>query len=1789
MPTSSEFNDFLIAWKAYAEIGAEDVLACFLPLLKETLAAHGRSQVAPLMGTGDLRVDNQRLWFEEHRCQSARYAAWRLSTVEAKRRSSWNIVSESQRDLDVDTGLQTVTELHIAEAGDPSEFAGNTTGVAYFRGYLTWEHTLEHHDPLTDIFSLGMILASLALQLDFHDPDELQQFVKHRNNLFQLNRNLHPVLAQTICQMTELYRDDRSQDLHAVLHVLENYRDQVVSIDIQLALDKLQAASQSLSPTERVLPRLRDRLFDLSRRNPLLSFRSTAQALNLTQASMPLSINVQNIRADKLFIWDQQIQTLLSKGQAIRLNQRINFNEAVYVSSVLERLIADARRDRNEYGCSQLRLVIAFLGWANLKEKPIQNYLSPLILLPVNVVKQKGIRDTFSVEPLDSQAEVNPVIRHMFKQLYNIFLPETVDIENGGVDQLYELLNTQILANEPAVSLNKIERPRIELIHEKAKRRLDQYRRASRVSGRGASRFDDIDYSYDAINYHPLGVRLFTQRVRQPSFHLQRLMTHGVPKRNYAIPTNNTDSDNTNSVAQASAEKDAETLTVERDIAVVQDASSDNPYQWSFDLCNVTLVNLHYRRMSLVRDYETIIQQRITNTAFDSAFSDKPKEATEEPLCPIALPDRFEVVVSDPTQSRAISQARSGRSYIIQGPPGTGKSQTITNLIADFVAQGKRVLFVCEKRAAIDVVYARLKQSGLGPLCSLVHDSQTDKKEFIQDLQQTYQAFTANDAKQSKTTTAARQRTIDRMHLSLQSLSAYESAMESTLQSPDGSIKLTMRQLLDRIVARRAAEHTASGPLDVSNQSNTRSQPPSLPQWWEHHTKLQQLRVRLENLNASKIYSAHPLRALRSKAAKHDQAIVQTKKLCQRTLEQLEQLESVVAQSGIAAEHWSTFECFEQLLDFLKRLSPLANDANLQLLDARSARTLYFRKALTQIGEKQAELEAANARTVHWKNKLTAEESWIALPQAQGLQANALRWLTPAYWRLRKLLNTRYDFSKHAVRPTWTQVLEDLQAAHTAQEQLNKVTQSVTKELELQASPSEVETLIRQLTDDLPKLPAWIGSIHRELMTSPQANATIAKSRAVLPYLNALRETTAELLVGWAEFTANALRSELQGIRDHAHQIPSVADLLELIDSLPTSISHYVRSQPTTYDRMEAHVEEHAWSSWLQARPEIERFNAAEQSTHIVEIEDQIDRWLSYNAQEICQRTCERFLLRMQPDLKNAAFSKRYQQGRKLLEHEFGKTMRYRPIRDLVDGDSGMVVLDLKPIWLMSPLSVSDTLPLNTQFVDVVIFDEASQVRLEDAIPTLFRGVQTIIVGDTMQLPPTNFFAQKNPEANLEGELETSDEATENVATDLDLTADSLLSHAGKSMESTMLGWHYRSRSESLISFSNWAFYDGRLLTVPDCRRHLSSPETSVALQSEEASSDAVRETSIGYMSKQTKSRAIESPETSSEPAETSDWLKKPIVFEFLADGVYDQRRNRREADKIAEMVAACLADGTGRTLGVIAFSEAQQTEIEQALEERARNDQDFAVRYEQELNREEHGQFVGLLVKNLENIQGDERDVIFLSVCYGPNPLGKISMNFGPINRDGGEKRLNVAFSRAKRHMVVISSMRSGQITNDYNLGPSCLKQYLKYVEAMSCQDVQGAQLALQQLSRLRGREQETPLELDPVTESISKALLARGFLLDNQVGQSHFRINIALYAQDEPNYRLGILVDTPTAYRQSDPWERDVMRPRLLRDFGWRTLQVLGKDWWSDPEGELARIIEAFELGIPKTFSNR
>lgn len=1710
----TQFYEFFTARLASGGFSTEDALASFLPLVRQTLEVHGSGQTAPLEGLDALQIEGVRIWFPSDRRQPVRNRLDDVERFNDPRALAVEILSEGGRTHDVDQGVVEATR-HDVDLG-----LGSATRPAFRTGYVSWEHTLGHHDALTDTFSLGLILASLALGVDFNDPDDVEKFATHRRNPFAIQPAVHPVLARAIVQMTELDRRRRPHDLRALLTSLENYRDQRADFEFDLAREQGFAQQPSGSKQRVVLEKLRQRLFDLSRRNTLLNFRATNATLNLTQASVPLSFDVANVRADQIMVWNADLQGQLKEARPVSLNARLNFSEALYVPPTLDRIMADARRDQAEYGFAQLRLVVCFLAWANVKEPGQDRFYSPLVLLPVRAFKSKGVKDTYFLEAQSVDAEVNPVLRHQFRQLYGIELPEAVDLASQSIEELFELLDRQIRASEPAVRLTKIDRPRIDLLHEKARRRLDQFRRSARLAGKGVRSYRHIQYSYDPANYHPLGLKLFQQRVCCTDLHLRTFVEDRPRPRAFAAPP------------------EPSVVETERQTFSLRQASEENPYQWNFDLCNLTLANFHYRKMSLVRDYDTAIRDEPHSAGFDAVFSLTPRPSPPEAAAQLPLEDRFHVVACDPTQGSAIAVARRGESYIIQGPPGTGKSQTITNLIADFVAQGKRVLFVCEKRAAIDVVHARLRQCGLGPLCCLIHDSQTDKKAFVLDLKQAYEELLGV---QQETTDSGRSAAMRGLLTDLNPLEAFGQAMLSEPEETGCSV----RAVLDRRIA--LAADVPAPPREWQQRL------PSYSAWQSHREQIAAFCEALAEIEPSGVLANHPFRYLRHTLADEDRPVEFAARTLDQARQALDELTGALQRSGVSREHWQLLTAARQLADYGNRLEWLAAQGGLALADPRSSASRKCQELCRQHAEESRELAAAITANAVWKFKLAPADTRLALSQAKDFEQRWAPWLSPSWWRLRGVLQRAYDFRRHVVRPTWSQILAGLEHEYAVTEQVQQIENRIADQFPALGRGTANLNRLGETLEYLTGLPAWLKEIHRQLVASDDSTSIAALAEAARPARQLDQALSAALHIE-DQATLDDLSDELDNILERLDTLPDFLTCLSCLSKLPQEVQAALRSLPYTGAQLESAAAEASLERIYRRDRALARFNQTTRARHVARLERAHKLWLKTNAQEILDRVHQRFRQHVSISNSPAAqltteqkeLKKQYAKGRRELENEFSKSIRFKAIRELLSGETGLVIQDLKPVWLMSPLSVSDTLPLDTQALDVVIFDEASQIPLEEAVPAVFRGGQVIIVGDEMQLPPTDFFSSRA----TDDDPVTFQEAGEVVRYELE--SDSLLNHAAKNLPSTMLGWHYRSRSESLISFSNWSFYDGRLLTVPE--EVVAAPDRGpVAIT------------------------AVESAQQT-----WSALIQRPLSFHYLPFGVYQSQRNRAEAEYIAELVRALLMHGQRQTIGVIAFSEAQQGEIETALDRLAADDADFRARLDAELDREDDGQFCGLLVKNLENIQGDERDVIILSVCYGRGPDGKMRMNFGPINRSGGEKRLNVAFSRAKQAMAVVSSIHHHDITNDYNDGANSLKNYLRYAEACSAGDQEAAAKVLKSRSRwTHATAADQPGSADAATHSIASALRARGYGVDMNVGQSRFHVPLAVRYPGEEKYRLGVLVDTETHYRQPDVLEREMMLPRLLTDFGWSVVSVLAKDWAADPHGVLLRILQRLEGG--------
>jgi hypothetical protein len=820
-----------------------------------------------------------------------------------------------------------------------------------------------------------------------------------------------------------------------------------------------------------------------------------------------------------------------------------------------------------------------------------------------------------------------------------------------------------------------------------------------------------------------------------------------------------------------------------------------------------------------------------------------------------------------------------------------------------------------------------------------------------------------------------------------------------------------------------------------------------------------------------------------------------------------------------------------------RRAAPLVAAGLGALLEPGSDAARAFRAAAALVDERENALVAASKSADGWTDPLAVDDASRALVLVKryegGFLPRLVRWFSPGWWKLRRLLLSRFDVSTRAVLGDWTDIIGALVAKHRAAAAVRDATAELASQLG-GVEPTEARAIIAEL-----HRPDSGNAASRAVRDLLAAGGPIARSLTNVATDTRALEQHLAFLTAWDHLDLAALRRDVSALEsDSVALTPLRGPLLEL-DRASKDVAEILRGHALEARGLEALVARRTIATALRQRaPELVIAQGTVDALG-EELARSAAELRSANARGLVELVRSTFvekaqlaqvpasgLTSAQKEIKRA-----YSSGRRELEHELGKVMRHKTIREIVSGPAGAVVRDIKPIWLMSPLSVADVLPLEASF-DLVIFDEASQIPLEDAVPAIHRADQVIVVGDRQQLPPTNFFA-----ATLDDDDADADDSIDGL--DRELDADSLLTHADRTLPSTLLGWHYRSRHESLIDFSNRAFYAGRLLTIPPVNEMSRHPPIAA--------------------------RAAEDGR-----AGCSHMLDRPISLHRV-DGIYESRRNVTEARYIAHLVRELLLGHTKHTIGVVAFSEAQQGTIEDALTDLAAGDPAMRARLDEEMAREEDGQFVGLFVKNLENVQGDERDVIIVSVCYGPDPRGKMIMNFGPINRRGGERRLNVIFSRARHHIAVVSTIDHTRITNDYNDGAACLKRYLQYAECCSMGDLAGARAAL----LIPGSAGKPHDERDPVVADIARALRAHGWQIAEGVGASRLRCDLAIRRADESRYRLGVLVDRP------EHWALGVdealrLKPGVLRAFGWRITTVLTKDWLADPAGVARRLDE-------------
>ena len=985
----------------------------------------------------------------------------------------------------------------------------------------------------------------------------------------------------------------------------------------------------------------------------------------------------------------------------------------------------------------------------------------------------------------------------------------------------------------------------------------------------------------------------------------------------------------------------------------------------------------------------------------------------------------FQVVDADSSQQEAIQAAKQGASFVLQGPPGTGKSQTITNIIAESLAAGKRVLFVSQKMAALEVVQRRLNEAGLGEFCLQLHSHKRDKREVIKELVDTLNA-----------PEVAIKPEFEAALLEVQSARQKLNAYANALHVPRFALHQTVFHAHGEMARLQGASDHAGSLLQFDVGDVTSVNTSALSQRIDLLNRLAALPTVIDR------YADHPWRgaALRSVSfGLRDQL--------GRSLDDLIQLAPpVIDQIAALAQACNlpqplTFAAARPLLACLQEVEPRLFTFDLDAMYSRFT-TKYTSIVRGLMGDFRADMQAlAQVRVA--KDKLSYEQALALIERARSIKQALTAPLAP---------------EGRGVGGEGENFDVKLLAA------LDRATPPLTEVF----GYNVIDTI------GLAQLPRWL-----------------AQRRPVINQLD-----------DYAAF--NRLCDE--------------APALKLNAFIEAALAAQAPAAPVPATRWRDTYLFAFWQAFVDAATQsdeaLRAFDSRAHTTLIARFKE-LDRqqmWIG--------RARIRALLSERRPKSSWIESASAEQV--ILRREAAKKRRIKPLRKIF-AEAPRLITELKPCLLMSPITVSLLLDPDVYKFDLVVFDEASQIAPEEAAGAIMRGTQTIIVGDKQQLPPTRFFTVVGSEI---GDGVGGDEDGEEESGRI---FDSILEECeGLSLPQKMLLWHYRSRDEALIAFSNHHFYGDRLYTFPN----------------------------VEY-----------------------DGGKLGLDFVYVADGVYRRgqnlRRNEIEAKRVVDLIFAHAEKSPDRTLGVIAFSIAQRDTIRLEWERRRREQPQFEAYFDED-NAEP------FFIKNLEMVQGDERDAIIFSVGYAKDESGKLIYNFGPLNQAGGERRLNVAVSRARYHVTLVASLQPEDIdlARTTSNGTKLLKDYM-LVARDGLKALNATPIVNVDAQAESPFEEEVYRALTTLTPTLSQE--GRGSLpltLHRQVGVSGYRIDLAVVDADQPGrYLLGIECDGATYHSAQTARDRDRLRQQVLEGLGWKLLRIWSRDWISDRAREIDRVLATIQ----------
>lgn len=1073
-----------------------------------------------------------------------------------------------------------------------------------------------------------------------------------------------------------------------------------------------------------------------------------------------------------------------------------------------------------------------------------------------------------------------------------------------------------------------------------------------------------------------------------------------------------------------------------------------------------------------------------------------PEDKLDDLLDPAEI---IQVIDADASQTKVIEEVRRGASLVVQGPPGTGKSQTITNLIAAAAHDGKSVLFVAEKMAALSVVHDRLVRAGLRDICLELHSRTANKKALAQELGRTLMASAkalpgAADPARLRATRDQLNQITALLHDPLPSTGETPFRAISEIVghigkgAPPPSIPLDGLAGLDRAARTRALAAIAGFVAALGRVGEPEDHP------FRGTTALDLQPTDLARLESELAAALTDIDALQAETARIAQA------LHLPAPQSLSEAAAITAGlRALAAQPPGAATLAPILFDhagqprLAEGLAAGADWAAAQkaaqarfAAPAWSANVAALRPAL--VGGQASFL----SRLFGGYRRASAELASLltgALPKSPADRLALVDELAQVQ-TLRARLAEEEGWLQSALGPEWRGERTPFAEVQAAARWLAEVRRAGAF-----ATAAQLAAALGALPDPGQEAAALTARLKacRERIAAPVARLQLGLPQAGLgPDIDT--SPLPEVRAAFAQMAADPSRyGDWAGLA-RSIGAAEAAGAGNIVDAVSEG-----RVEPARAEQEFAYAcAEARWNAARTARPALNtlpELNRHDLATLFRDLEkDRIEA------------------------AKSLILSNHFAQMPRgtvgemgVIRGEIGRKKGHKPIR-WVMRNAGSMVQRIKPVMLMSPISVAQFLPPGSVTFDLLVIDEASQIRPEDALGVIARARQIVVVGDQKQLPPTSFFDR------LVDDVEENDDDEEAPIGAMAADMESILSLCeARGLRQRMLEWHYRSRDPSLIRVSNAEFYGDGLVLPP-------SP-----LQLD--------------------------------PDYGLKFRRVPGVYARGGSGLGRQGTNRIEAEAVVQAMADHARAWPDLSLGAVAFSKAQADMLTEVLELHRRRDPvlDAFLR---------EGKSEEVFVKNIENVQGDERDVILISVGYGPQePGGRLSaMTFGPVNGEGGERRLNVLFSRARVRCEVFASFDPGDIdpSRVSRDGPRVLKRFLDY-----------AKTGIMDVRAPTGLEADSPFE-----EDVAAVITSLGFLADTQVGSAGFRIDIGVRHPDRPGQYL-VAVECDGAAYHSALWarERDRLRQDILENLGWRFHRIWSTDWFHHRKREIERLREALE----------